>query len=277
MRAVLVVVVWLVLAGPTWAGSGPYLDSASWPPVAKAYPLGPEGVPLVRYPSGLETNPVTVSEWGLQQWTWWLASHRHAQLHRALHASDWLVSHQRRDGAWAYTFPFITTVHMVPPWISAMAQGQAMSLLVRAYHHTGQRRYLHAAMRALGPLRHTIAEGGVVADFDGVPWFEEYANAESVHVLNGMGFTLVGLHDLAPRSRVARALFHLGARSVALRAGAFDLPALRSQRYAAVAPADVSVRGTVYLQAHVVLTRALARMTHSRALAFWASRWAGYL
>lgn len=33
-------------------------------------------------------------------------------------------------------------------WYSAMAQGQAMSLLVRATHHSGDSRYLKAAIRA---------------------------------------------------------------------------------------------------------------------------------
>ena len=33
-------------------------------------------------------------------------------------------------------------------WYSAMAQGQAMSLLVRAAHHSGDPRYLRAAARA---------------------------------------------------------------------------------------------------------------------------------
>lgn len=33
-------------------------------------------------------------------------------------------------------------------WYSAMAQGQAMSLLVRAAHHSGDSSYLKAAIRA---------------------------------------------------------------------------------------------------------------------------------
>lgn len=33
-------------------------------------------------------------------------------------------------------------------WYSAMAQGQAMSLLVRAAHHSGDAKYLKAAIRA---------------------------------------------------------------------------------------------------------------------------------
>lgn len=35
-----------------------------------------------------------------------------------------------------------------PGWYSAMAQGQAMSLLVRAAHHSGDPKYLRAAAHA---------------------------------------------------------------------------------------------------------------------------------
>lgn len=53
-----------------------------------------------------------------------------------------------------------------------MSQGHAISLLARAFYHSGgNRKYLRAAVNALKPFRVPSAQGGVLAKFMGVlPW-----------------------------------------------------------------------------------------------------------
>jgi len=260
------------------ADTGPYLDSATWPSVEAAHPLGPEGVPQVTYPFGIEDNPVTVSEWALQNWSWWTATADPAQLAKAMRAADWLLGHQDAAGAWRYAFVFQTAAtHLDPPWISAMAQGQGISVLVRAYFHTADTRYLAAALKALGPLQKTIGQGGVVGDFDGVRWYEEYPSTPAYHVLNGFEFTLIGLHDLEPHAQTAADLFDAGIASLAARIARYDMPAQRSQRYAAFGADAINVKGSVYMTVHAVLTRALATITANQTLKDYAARWEGYL
>jgi hypothetical protein len=164
---------------------------------------------------------------------------------------------------------------MHAPWISAMAQGQAMSVLVRAYSQTHDRAQLDAAVRALGPFASTVDAGGVTDDWDGATWYEEYPVADPQHVLNGFEFTLLGLHDLAPYSTTADDLWRRGVAGLAQRVGRFDDPSGRTQFYAALGGLRVPSPPS-YQHEHIVLTLGLARLTGLQVLADYGTRWVGY-
>lgn len=129
---------------------GPYLDYAG----NARWQAGPTvrfrgGLPQAHESSGWVDNPVTIEQWALQA----DAQHRPGEVRRA---ARWLVKNQRPNGEWTYDFPFSvpgTPAVLMSPWGSALAQGQALSLLTRAYRHTGDVRYLAAANRALATLR----------------------------------------------------------------------------------------------------------------------------
>lgn len=83
-----------------------------------------------------------------------------------------------------------------PGWISAMGQGQAMSLLARAYYMYNDTRVIKALSRALKPFTIRSSEGGVKAVFmDRYTWYEEYPTTPSLFVLNGFLYSLIGLYD----------------------------------------------------------------------------------
>jgi heparosan-N-sulfate-glucuronate 5-epimerase len=83
--------------------------------------------------------------------------------------------------------------------LSAMSQGQAMSVLVRAHQLTNEQRYVDAAMACVGPFERPIDRDGVTARDLGARrlWFEEDTRLPSRHILNGMIFALWGLADVA--------------------------------------------------------------------------------
>jgi heparosan-N-sulfate-glucuronate 5-epimerase len=192
------------------------------------------------------------------------------RVHRAdaLLAAGWLVRHQRPNGGWRYGFPF--TVACFPRleagWISAMAQGQAMSLLWRAHRLRPRPAYRRAALRALRPFERRVAAGGVVSDFDGVPWYEEYPTRPGSHVLNGYGFSLLGLYDIAPWSPRAATLFRRGVASLRARiqrfdrpGGSFYMPGLNASAY--------------YNKVHVDLLTAIDSIRPSAVLRKYRDRW----
>ncbi|XP_043190302.1 D-glucuronyl C5-epimerase B-like isoform X3 [Amphibalanus amphitrite] len=126
-----------------------------------------------------------------------LASSAHAG--QTVQAADWLLRHQTAAGAWTVPVERRLNNHMVlaPDWSSAMAQGQAMSLLTRVYRATGDRRYLDAARRAAAPFNKDSADGGVRTMFqDKYVWYEEYPTVPASMVLNGFIYSLMGLYDL---------------------------------------------------------------------------------
>ena len=77
---------------------------------------------------------------------------RDPQHKKFLAASDWLVSHleQNSSGVWVWNHYFDWEYRdtLKAPWYSGLAQGQGISLLVRAYAETGNAGYLDSARRA---------------------------------------------------------------------------------------------------------------------------------
>ena len=79
-------------------------------------------------------------------------------------AAQWLVKSQDEEGGWPiWVKRRLGEAELAPGWYSAMAQGQAMSTLTRAYKRTGQMKYLEAAVRALDLFKKSSEEGGITA------------------------------------------------------------------------------------------------------------------
>jgi hypothetical protein len=266
-------------AEPAFAnGPREYLDFARVPPFVSADPQAPahldrHGIPVVRYQFGTYHNVVTIAHWGLQNYDWWVTErvdHDPRPLQVAVRMADYLVRSQSLDGAWYYTFPYRDDdVVLKAPWVSANAQGMAISLLVRIYDRTGETRYLRAARRGLLPYTRHYYDHGIRQLWRGHPWYEEYPGWNAQHVLNGFEFALIGLHDLGSRSPLARRLYRAGLRSLLWGIGNFDAPGVGSF-YAA------NHRGLVgdgYLTWHVVLTLYLFSITGAQVLDDYASRW----
>ncbi len=124
------------------------------------------------------------------------------QLGVARAVADHLLTTQTRErgphlGGWRHTFPYVYRTPMRPPWLSAMSQGQAASLLTRLATETGDERYTEAAALALESMNVPVRAGGVLGDLDGMPFLEEYPTVPESHVLNGAIFALWGIRDVA--------------------------------------------------------------------------------
>ena len=117
------------------------------------------------------------------------------------YAADWLVRHQDARGGWKIAVSRTVAegqLTLDPGWYSAMAQGHAMSLLVRAHARSGRREYLDAAARALAVFDVSSVDGGVAARFmDRHVWYEEYPTIPPCFVLNGFMYSLIGLYDVS--------------------------------------------------------------------------------
>jgi hypothetical protein len=100
-------------------------------------------------------------------------------------------------GGFEHQFSFVHGQMLRPPWLSAMAQGEAASLLVRLHLETGDEVFAEAALRALEPTRIEVGRGGVAGSLEGRPFLEEYPTDPQSHVLNGAIFALWGLLDVA--------------------------------------------------------------------------------
>jgi peptidoglycan/xylan/chitin deacetylase (PgdA/CDA1 family) len=139
---------------------------------------------------------VATAQWALGCYDRFLMGEGEGWLAAAVSAGDYLLERQRGDGAWAHGMAMRHTYRLEPPWVSAMAQGEGASLLVRLHRETGEERYADAALRALAPLRVPSREGGTRASLDSGPFFEEYPTDPPSFVLNGGLFALWGCYDV---------------------------------------------------------------------------------
>jgi hypothetical protein len=158
-----------------------------------------------------ENSWIALAQYGLGAYERWLAGEGEEWLATARGAADMMCDHQvdggARDGAWEQRFDLPHTYDLRAPWISAMAQGEGASLLVRLYAADAEERYAEAARRALGPLAVPSEEGGTSALLDGLPFPQEYPTSPPSSVLNGGIFAMWGWHD------VGLALDDAGARA----------------------------------------------------------------
>ena len=158
---------------------------------------------------------------------------------------------------------------LVGPWISALTQGQAISLLVRAASFTGDSAYAaqaHQAVRAFTEPGLPIVWRGA----NGEIFFEEYPCDPPSHVLNGCLLAWLGLWDWARYSGDAqvRALCLGSLNHVRQRVPAYELGDWT--RYDVHQERPTS---PVYQEIHAALAAALFAITQD---AFWderAGRW----
>ena len=119
-------------------------------------------------------------------------------------AVEKLIDLQRTDGGFPYPSRDHWGAALPIGWVSAMAQGQALSVLSRALLLQNDFRYQRAGELAFSNLMTTVASGGAMtslADLDpswaGDVFFPEYPDIPDTFTLNGYMFTLLGVLDWA--------------------------------------------------------------------------------
>ena len=152
------------------------------------------GLPMARFPSfGDIYIPTRIAAFALAHFNRFLLHKNSGSRTEFLKAADWFMAAD--DALWHYQNDY---GELKAPWVSGMAQGEAVSVLVRAYGLTQDDKYIVQAKQALNPLMLSKAEGGVRSLIEGQHEFiEEYPFIEPHHTLNGFMYCLIGLLDLA--------------------------------------------------------------------------------
>jgi heparosan-N-sulfate-glucuronate 5-epimerase len=219
-------------------------------------------------------------QWGLGSYERYLAGEGEMWLDAARQRADELVESQHRDGpqdgGFLHQHAFKHTFPLRAPWISAMAQGEAASLLVRIFQETGEERYAEAARRALAPLSVAAADGGACAMLEDLPYPEEYPTQPPSFVLNGGIFALWGVRDvaIALQDGDARAAFEQGVDTLAKNLYRWDLGYW--SRYDLFPHPTVNVASSFYHHLHITQLRAMHQLVDHRKFGETADRWAGY-
>src|SRR5580658_1111826 len=241
------------------------------------------GVPQLDYHGqiGLQYNPIAIAQYGLGNYNLYRRNSDPERRRKFFLAADWLCSHLEQNpqglSVWNHHFNWEYRDTLRAPWYSALAQGQGISVLVRAYKESNDARYLDAAQQALASFFKPVTEGGVTfTDEQGDVWFEEYIVSPPTHILNGFIWAAWGIYDyfLATQSQPARDLFEQAVTTLRANLDRYDLGFWSLYEESnTVLP---MVASPFYHRLHVVQLRVMHRMTGDEVFARYADKWETY-
>ena len=246
-----------------------------------AGPFDADGVPMLDYKGavGIQYNPNAVAQYALGHHDLLgdTGDPRYREIF--LRQAEWFLSDLRMVdedvGLWEYKFDFEYHDGLKAPWRSALAQGQGISVVVRAHQLTNDERYLECASKAFNAFRRTIDEPGGVTYVDpkGHVWFEELIFDPPTHVLNGFIWALFGVHDyfLATRDDEALRLFDEAVRTLERNLQRYDMGFWSTYHLYPTRPRMIA--SPYYQRLHVVQCEAMYRLTGKQVFRTYAERW----
>lgn len=264
-RSAVTVGLWLVLTSGISVAVMDPAESVVKKPVVKlmslvangdpdVHELDEDGIPALRFNRlGSDTfdNPVYIGIYGLWYYSEWLgtgendnfldyytifpsqATTSEGYATFFLNTADWYVQNIEvkekgvRYGVWSYPFEW-PIYELEPGWVSGMAQGLAMQVLVRAWMLTRDSTYLETAYLAMAALEVPVEQGGaLIRDGADRYWYEEYASPDATlsRVLNGHAHALISLNEFAEVTgdSTAARLFSQGVEALAADIEVYDL------------------------------------------------------
>ena len=241
------------------------------------------GIPMLNYRGkvGPQYNPIAIAQWGLANFNRYVSARDATAEKKFLSASDWLRDNLERNSAnipvWQHHFDWDYRDTLRAPWYSGLAQGQGISLLLRAAAASGKNDYLDAARSAFESLSRTSAEGGVlfVDEFQDV-WIEEYIVTPPTHILNGFIWAVWGVYDYSltfPTSQ-ARDLFNRCVETLTKNLARYDNGFWSLYEQSGTRLPMVASR--FYHQLHIVQLRVMHQLTNLAVFAQTADRWEEY-
>jgi heparosan-N-sulfate-glucuronate 5-epimerase len=248
------------------------------------------GIPMLNYHGtiGLQYNPIAIAQWGLANYNCFCAAGDEVRWKKTLRAADWLSANleQNAHGLWVWNHHFDWDYRdlLKAPWYSGLAQGQGVSLLLRAHADTdsADAKYLRAAEKAFVALTRPIAEGGVLfVDEQNDLWIEEYLVDPPTHILNGFIWALWGVFDcwLSRADASAKEIFDRGVQTLVRNLDRFDTGYWSLYEQPERKPSRTRLKmlaSPFYHRLHIVQLRVLSGLTGDTRFATVADRWEDY-
>lgn len=208
---------------------------------------------------------IEIFQYGLGAYDLYLQNKSEDYLRKVFACADWAVSNQKSNGGW------ITFAHENKEYpYSAMAQGEGISLLLRAYIASKNEIYLSAAQKAMGFMLMSVENGGVTKyDGDDV-YLMEYLYLPLV--LNGWIFSIWGLIDyckVVNDTRV-REILNKTLESLRRKIKTFDLG------YWSKYEEHKMVASPFYHSLHIAQLNVMYDLTGDCIYKEYANRWLGY-
>lgn len=155
------------------------------------------GVPMRKYLNfNIQYNPTRIAAYALLYWNKYILTESEEYKEIFLKQVHWFENSAKEvhnNLTWTYEFDYGP---LKAPWISAMAHGEAISVLTRAFLLTGDEKYKNIILNAINIYDITVDQGSMQSTFpDGSICFEEYPIPNPQHIFNGNNYAIFGLYD----------------------------------------------------------------------------------
>ena len=241
-----------------------------------------KGIPFVDYGNigslyiGEQKNPVTVCQKALEYYADYQSGDENKK-ELFLNCCEWILENLKfyeNYAVFEYQFP-LPYYNMQSPWRSAMAQGQALQVLLRAQKLTSDEKYLKFCNKILASFFIEVADGGVTyKSAESMWWYEECADENGIEskILNGMQYTLLGIHEFYLHSQAedAKLLFTKGINALENNLDIYDKDGYSYY--------DVLGKkaGKFYHNIHVQLLNQLYKITDIPTFKIYHDKWKKY-
>ncbi|MEK6963867.1 MAG: D-glucuronyl C5-epimerase family protein [Nanoarchaeota archaeon] len=178
--------------------------------------------------------PITVQQYALCQYNLYVQQRKKENKKAFLRHANWLLENLKIRGNvayWPYTWKMSILGYIWKKpyaWASCIAQGQGLSVLIRAHALTKDKKYLAPCKKILNSFEIDYCKiGGVLeTDKNGDSWYLEFpATVQHGRVLNGFLYALIGLWEyyLYTKNKQAKRLFEAGKETTAKNLDRYDL------------------------------------------------------
>ena len=171
------------------------------------------GLPRCGYDAEAYYHVIYIIQYGLIQYDLFLNTNHIEHEKKFIQCADWIFENAKPFHADAVCWPSVKPnkkYNLNEGWISGMYQGQAISLLLRAFERTNHQKYFELSEKAFSFFKYNIQEGGcMTTDVNGDLWLEEFPSEKTSYVLNGFIYAMFGVYDFwrVTKSTDAKNLF----------------------------------------------------------------------
>ncbi|MCF7917110.1 MAG: D-glucuronyl C5-epimerase family protein [Candidatus Omnitrophica bacterium] len=244
-------------------------------------PFDQKGVPMLDYKGdiGIQYNPNAIAQYALGNYDLLCDTGDSYYKQVFINQADWFIDNIRvvdgQVGLWEYKFDFEYYKGLKSPWRSALAQGQGISVLARAYQLTRKEKYMKVSVKAFNAFKHNLEHPGGVTykDDEGNLWLEELIFTPPTHVLNGFIWALWGVYDyyLLSRDRYAFDIFNQGVKTLEENINRYDMKFWSTYH---LLPTRIRMIVSPYYQRlHIVQLKIMYRLTGKMIFKEYADKW----
>lgn len=232
--------------------------------------LDKNGIPINITIENVEAYfPITIFQYGLGLYDLYLETNDDKTFEKFMNIANWAVDNIEENGMWDCMGKLKDTAHKSQ---SAMCQSEGVSVLLRAFVKTEDKKYYLNAKKAIEFMLMDVKNGGTTTYIDNKPIFQEYVSSDHLSVLNGWIFSIFGLYDFTLINKDKKYL-NILEESIANMSSMLKK---YDRKYWSSYDLKKTIASPAYHDLHIMQLRILYKLFDKENFILYASKWEKY-